>query len=163
MFKELTNWWKKLISTELEEVRLSQRLINDPCVIVSTEHGHSANMEKISRAQAYSSNDRSNPYANSKKILELNPSHPAIKTLYERVKEEPDRETEELARVLYEGALVTSGYNLRDPGEFSSRFYRLFNSALGIAKDAPVEDIEVDLLENSDEEEENKKDADDEE
>lgn len=50
-----------------------------------------------------------NRYANSKKILEINPSHPAIKEILERVKDDVDRETEELARVLYEGALVNSG------------------------------------------------------
>jgi len=39
MYKPLTTWWKKLISVELEDVRLSQRLVDDPCVIVSTESG----------------------------------------------------------------------------------------------------------------------------
>lgn len=53
MFKPLTSWWKKLISIELDEVRISQRLVSDPCVLVSTEQGQSANMERISRAQAY--------------------------------------------------------------------------------------------------------------
>jgi len=73
-----------------------------------------------------------------KKILEINPNHPAIKELFDRVKDEPDKETEELARVLFEGSLITSGYSLREPADFSSRFYRLFNSALGIPKDAPI-------------------------
>jgi len=110
-------------------------------------------MERISKAQAYGSSDRSNPYANSKKILEINPSHPAIKELLERVKDDVDRETEELAKVLFEGALVNSGYTLSSPTDFAARFYRLFNSALGIPKDAAVEEIEIDLLEDSDEEE----------
>lgn len=44
--------------------------------------------------------------------MEVNPSHPAIKELLERVKDEVDKETEELAKVLYEGALVNSGYAL---------------------------------------------------
>jgi HSP90 family molecular chaperone len=46
---------------------------------------------------------------NSKKILEINPSHPAIKELFERVKDDPDKETEDLASVLFEGALINSG------------------------------------------------------
>lgn len=94
--------------------------------------------------------------------MEINPSHPAIKELLERVKDDVDRETEELAKVLYEGALVNSGYQLTNPTDFSARFYRLFNSALGIPKDAPVEEIEIDLLEDSDDEEENKGDLDEE-
>jgi HSP90 family molecular chaperone len=50
MFKPLTSWWKKLISIDLEEVKVSQRLVGDPCVIVSSEQGYSANMERISKA-----------------------------------------------------------------------------------------------------------------
>jgi hypothetical protein len=53
---------------------------------------------------------------------------------------------------MYEGAAITSGYTLSSPHEFSGRFYRLFNSALGIAKDAEIQDIEIDLEEDSDEE-----------
>jgi len=85
--------------------------------------------------------------------LEINPSHPAIKELFERVKEDPDRETEELAKVLYEGALINSGYTVKDPDAFSKRFYKLFNGALGIPRDAKVEEIEVDLDDDDDEEE----------
>jgi len=47
--------------------------------------------------------------------------------------------------VLYEGALVNSGYSLKDPAGFSQRFYRLYNQALGIDRDASVEDIDIDL------------------
>lgn len=73
--------------------------------------------------------------------------------MLERVKEdENDNETKELARILFEGASINSGYSLREPAEFSARFYRLFNSALGIPKDAPVEDIEIDLEAESEEE-----------
>lgn len=154
MFTPLTDWLKKILSDDLESVRLSQRLVNDPCVIVSSEYGYSPNMERISKAQAYSHSEKAqNPYANSKRVLELNPSHPAIKELFERVKDTPDDETKELATLLYEGALINSGYNLKEPVEFSKRFYRLFNGALGIDKDAKVEDIEVDLTEEDVEEE----------
>lgn len=50
MFKPLTEWWKKLLPQDLENVAISQRLIDDPCVLVSSEYGYSANMERISKA-----------------------------------------------------------------------------------------------------------------
>lgn len=50
VFKPLTDWWKKLLPQELENVKLSQRLVDDPCVVVSSEHGYSPNMERISKA-----------------------------------------------------------------------------------------------------------------
>jgi len=40
--------------------------------------------------------------------------HPAIQELLERVKDDPDQESEELATALYEGAAVTSGYPVKD-------------------------------------------------
>lgn len=157
-YEPLTSWWKKLLTSDLDEVRISQRLHEDPCVIVSSEHGYSAQMERISKAQAYSNQDRSNPAANQKKILEINPNHPAIKELLERVKDDPDNQTEEIARVLYEGALVNSGYSLKDPANFAKRFYRLLNNALGIPKDAPIEEYEVDIEDDEEETKETKTD-----
>lgn len=154
----MTDWWKKTLTEELEEVRLSQRLVNDPCVVVSSEQGYSSSMERISKAQAYSHSERAqNPYANAKRILEINPSHPAIKELLERVKDSPENDTKDLAVLLYEGALINSGYSLKDPAEFSKKFYRLFNGALGIEKDAKIEEIEVDLTEEDLDEDKPKK------
>lgn len=152
VFEPLTSWWKKLLTADLDEVRISQRLHEDPCVIVSNENGYSAQMERISKAQAYSNQDRINPQLNQKKILEINPSHPAVKELLERVKDDPDAQTEEIAKILYEGALVNSGYSLKDPAAFATRFYRLLNGALGIPKDAPIEEYEVDIDEDEEEE-----------
>lgn len=149
IFTPLTDWWKKIIPDELEKVEISQRLVDDPCVIVSTEYGQSASMERISKAQAYSNQQNYNQ--NSKKILEINPNHPAIKELLERVKDDPDKETEEYARVLYEGSLVNSGYLVSNPTEFSKRFYNLFNRAIGLGTDAKVTEYEVDLDDDEDE------------
>jgi len=40
---------------------------------------------------------------------------------------------------------------LKDPAAFAQRFYRLLNGALGIAKDAPIEEYEVDIEDEEDE------------
>lgn len=52
-----------------------------------------------------------------------------------------------MARVLYEAALVNSGYSIPSPEKFASRFYKLFNSALGIDRDAPIKEFEVEIEE----------------
>jgi len=96
-----------------------------------------------------------------KKLLEINPSHPIIKELLERVKDNADAETEEYAKMLTETALINSGYSVDSPTEFARRFYKLFNGAMGIAKDAAIEDIDISL--EDDEEEEEKKDENSEE
>jgi len=48
--------------------------------------------------------------------------------------------------------MINSGFNLKSASDFASRFYKLFNGAMGIPKDAPVEDIEFTLDEEEDEE-----------
>ena len=90
----------------------------------------------------------------SKKILEINAGHPIMKELLERVKESPDAETEELVKTLTETALINSGYTLENPHEYAKRFFKLFNGAMGISKDATVEDVEVGL-DDEDEEDSN--------
>ncbi|CAD8122730.1 unnamed protein product [Paramecium sonneborni] len=145
VFQPLTDWWRKLLSESVDSVIISQRLIDDPIIVVSSESGYSANMERISKAQAYSSKSGSHQFG--KKIVEINPNHQAIQELLQRVKDDPDQETEEMARVLYEAALVNSGYSIPNPEKFASRFYKLFNSALGIDRDAPIKEYEVEIEE----------------
>ncbi|CAD8123807.1 unnamed protein product [Paramecium sonneborni] len=145
VFQPLTDWWRKLLSESVDSVIISQRLIDDPIIVVSSESGYSANMERISKAQAYSSKSGSHQFG--KKIVEINPNHQAIQELLQRVKDDPDQETEEMARVLYEAALVNSGYSIPNPEKFASRFYKLFNSALGIDRDAPIKEFEVEIEE----------------
>jgi len=88
---------------------------------------------------------------NAKRVLEINPAHPVIKELLERVNDGADEDTKELAIVLYENALLHSGYSLKDPSNFAKRFFKIFNGAMGIPKDAPIEEPEIDLDEDEDE------------
>jgi len=81
----LTDWWKKLLSDSIETISVSQRLIEDPCAVVASEHGFSPYMEKISTAQAFGNPDRLSPTLSMKKILEINPHHPVIKELLNKV------------------------------------------------------------------------------
>jgi len=90
--------------------------------------------------------------------LEINPSHPAIKELFNRVKESDDvsEDTKELGIILYEAALINSGYSISNPSMFSKRFFSLYNGALGLNKNAPIEEVEVDLDEEDEDEKEKK-------
>lgn len=39
--------------------------------------------------------------------------------------------------------IIKIGYVLENPHEYAKRFFKLFNGAMGISKDAAVEDVEV--------------------
>lgn len=51
--------------------------------------------------------------------------------------------------------MINSGYSLKEPAAFAKRFYRLLNGALGIPKDAPIEEYEVEIEEDEEEEDSN--------
>ena len=119
-------------------------------------------MEKVSRAQAYA-NRENRPSFGQKKLFEINPHHPIIKEMLERVKDNPDDpDTGEMAYLLYETALLNSGYVLENPSEYARNFYKIFNGALGIPRNAQVEEIEVDLDDEEEEFDEEELDEDDE-
>ncbi len=72
-FKDFTKWWKKTIGeTEVSNVKVSTRLLSTPCVVVAGKYGQSANMERITRAQAFADPSRSS-FMKSQRVLEINP------------------------------------------------------------------------------------------
>lgn len=84
-FKELTKWWKDALASEnVDDVKISNRLENSPCVVVTSKYGWSANMEKIMQSQTLSDASKQ-AYMRGKRVLEVNPRHPIIKELRERV------------------------------------------------------------------------------
>ncbi|CAI8056585.1 Endoplasmin [Geodia barretti] len=94
--------------------------------------------------------------------MEINPRHPLIKELQRRVSEEEvDSTTSDLAQVLYETALLRSGYVLKDSSDFAGRIERMMRLSLGVDLTAPVEEEE--FFEEEEEEEEEEEIGDEEE
>lgn len=114
-------------------------------------------MEKINRAQAFANQEKASNYMLAKKTLELNPHHPVIKELLNRVKaagsEEVDEVTTEYADLLYNMALLNSGFLIENPTEFTSPMQKLLKVGFGLKREAPVEEIEVDISSIEEEEE----------
>ena len=134
-YKVLVDWWKKLLGSKVEGIKISKRLVDNPCVIVTSEYGYTANMARIQKAQAFTNQDKKDAsYMYGKKTLEINPDHPSIKELRERVLkyEVPPSEVEDSALLLYETALLTSGFNIEDPNEFALRMDRVLKFNLNI-------------------------------
>ena len=76
---------------------------------------------------------------NQKKTLEINPRHPLIKELQQRVqKDTEEQSTLDLAQVLYDTAVLRSGYILGDSVEFASRIERMLKLSVGVDPEAPV-------------------------
>ncbi|XP_047980205.1 endoplasmin homolog isoform X1 [Salvia hispanica] len=140
-FKELTKWWKGALASEnVDDVKLSNRLADSPCVVVTSKYGWSSNMERIMQSQTLSDASKQ-AYMRGKRVLEINPRHPIIKELQARVAKDPEDETvKETAKLIYQTALMESGFVLNEPKDFASRIYSSVKNSLNISPDAAVEE-----------------------
>merc|ERR1712232_617018 len=106
------------------------------------------------KAQALGNKDQMSSMA-GRKTLELNPNHPVIFDLLAKVKEsKDDAATIDTAQVLFQTAMIESGFDVADPSALVSRVYRLMSKELGVDPDAPVTEVEVPEEEEEAEEEE---------
>uniref|UniRef100_A0A3B3QAI4 Heat shock protein 90, alpha (cytosolic), class A member 1, tandem duplicate 2 n=1 Tax=Paramormyrops kingsleyae TaxID=1676925 RepID=A0A3B3QAI4_9TELE len=149
-FENLCKIMKDILEKKVEKVTVSNRLVSSPCCIVTSTYGWTANMERIMKAQALRDNSTMG-YMAAKKHLEINPDHPIIETLRQKAEaDKNDKSVKDLVILLFETALLSSGFTLDDPQTHSNRIYRMIKLGLGIDEDdlttdesssAPVEDM----------------------
>merc|ERR1711968_329260 len=138
--KKLTDWLKETLGSKIEKAVVSNRLLETPAIIVSSQYGWSTNMERIMKAQTMGNQDRSSAMV-SQKTLEINPAHPIIRELKSRIESDgADQEAKDIAHTLYDVALVGTGLT---PADFAARVQVLMRLGLGVSKDAPIEEPEV--------------------
>merc|ERR1719197_1887832 len=141
--KKLTDWAKETLGSKVEKVVISNRLLETPAIIVSSQYGWSTNMERIMKAQTMGSQDKSQEMV-SQKTLEINPAHPIVRELKSRVEaDDKDQEAMDIAHTLFDVALIGTGLTPSDPTEFGARLQVLMRLGLGVSKDAPIEEPEV--------------------
>merc|ERR1712176_711308 len=155
MYKPLTDWWKDKLTdytekgamkdagVKIEKVELSKRLTDSPVVVVTSQFGYSAQQEKIMKAQAFQNKDQIGMMS-GRKTLEVNPNHPVVVDLLSKVKSDKENTAAlDTAQVLFQTALIESGYEIADPSALVNRVHRLMSKEVGVDPDAPIKEVEV--------------------
>merc|ERR1712093_257317 len=142
-------------------VSISKRLTDSPVVVVTSQFGYSAQQEKIMKAQAFQNKDQISMMS-GRKTLEVNPNHPVVVDLLAKIKDDKENAAAlDTAQVLFQTALIESGYEIADPTALVNRVYRLMSKELGVDPDAPIKEVEVPEEEEEAEEEDKDEDKDD--
>ena len=116
---------KEILDNKVEKVVVGERLDESPCVLVTSEFGWTANMERIMKAQALRDNSMTS-YMISKKTLEINPKHGIIKELKAQLEKDSNSSNiKDTVWLLYDTSLLNSGFSIEDPNAFAKRTYKM--------------------------------------
>merc|ERR1712243_278606 len=157
-FEGLCKVIKDILDKKVEKVIVSSRLVSSPCCIVTSQYGWTANMERIMKAQALRDTSTLG-YMAAKKHLEINPDHSIVENLRRRAEaDKNDKSVKDLVLLLFETALLASGFSLEDPAVHAKRIHRMIKLGLGIDEDdaevesaAAADDSEMPPLEGDEE------------
>jgi molecular chaperone HtpG len=122
--KKLCERMKNILADAVKDVRVTSRLKDSPACLVADEHDMGGNMEKIMRAMGQA-------VPESKRILEINPSHPIVgylNALYEQ--NATDERLNDGVRLVYEQAIIAEGQSVPDPLGYSKRVNALLSAVL---------------------------------
>merc|ERR1711988_804498 len=149
-FESLCGLIKEVLGQKVEKVAIGTRITDSPCALVTSEFGWSANMERIMKAQALRDSSMSS-YMVSKKTMEINAEHPIMSELKSKGDaDKSDKTVKDLIWLLFDTALLTSGFTLEEPTQFAGRIHRMIKLGLSINDGDDEADADLPPLEEVD-------------
>ena len=159
-FKGFLKFLNKFYGTKVMSVHISKRLNTVPAIISTSSYGQSANMERIMRAQAFAHHQNKEMMLDGMRTMEINPRHPFILALYDKIDINDEGETEEgelpkLDQVtkdalwnILDSALISGGFPVTEGKGFEGRMLRTIKSQLGVESTELAPEVDVPLEED---------------
>merc|ERR1711962_144689 len=145
-FEPLLKWLgDDALKDHILRAKISERLVDTPCALITSKFGWTANMQKIIQSQTHSKTQdmQRDYYLNQKKALEINVRHPLIKELLRRVEDNPaDKIAKDMATMMFNTATLRSGFSLKDTVNFAESIELMMRQTLGVDADEPVDEEE---------------------
>merc|ERR1712176_767373 len=155
---DVINYLETILVGEVEKVTVSDLLTDSPAALVQGAYGMSPSMQRYMKAQTVASGQELGGLDSMNKVcMEINANHPFVKDLARMVKEnKASQEAEDFARLLFDVAGMTSGYDIEDMAGFAKRVMGLMSPETGSTTEAVAENVEEKVTEADE-----KKDEDD--
>jgi molecular chaperone HtpG len=146
---DVINYLETVLSGKVEKVSVSDLLTDSPAALVQGAYGMSPSMQRYMRAQSVASGlDVSALDSMNKVCMEINPKHPIVEDLNRMIKADKEsKTTEDYAKLLFDVAGMTSGYDMDDMSSFAKRVMGLMSSRV----ESAIPDPEILDKENDEE------------
>ncbi len=146
LFSGLTTFMEKSLYGKVEKVIVSQKVGKGPALLTTSQFGYTANQERLAKSRAFGDASQLG-FMRARKVLEINPLHPIIVRLKEKLEGGEKSTAEDLTRALYDSTSVASGFDIEEIKEFNQRMSRLMKAGLGLDSlelVSPVDPDEID-------------------
>ena len=130
-YVDLVNAIQENLGERVQQVRITNRLRESPSCLVAQEGGMSKNFERILQRAGQQ-------VPNRKPIMEINPDHPIIERLNEKIGE---GEIDDWAHILFDQAWLSEGGSLEDPAGFVQRMNKKMIELLGEPSSEIITDV----------------------
>jgi len=139
-YAETREYLEAELGGKVQKVTVSTLLTDSPAALVQGAYGVSPTMQRYMKAQSVASGgDGSTLSAMNQAVLEINPKHPIVKDLIQRIKGEKESDnTKNYAMLMYDVACMSSGYDVEDSANFATRIMTMMSSGSVEEKDTPV-------------------------
>jgi len=148
LFKPLQKFMEKSLYGRIEKVIVSQKVGGSPALLATSQFGFTANQERLAKSRAFGDSAQLG-YMKARKVLEINPLHPIIVKLKEKLEEGDKEIAEDITNALYDAASVASGFDIEEIKNFNQRMSRLMKAGLGLDSLELVPHVDPDEIDES--------------